>query len=192
MSGSINKILNDALDQTILNESVELEEGLAGDAYIPSSGISGAGLLPIQIEIPISGQIYRFARTIINPKDPLEFSVLYLRAWTISLIKWLIFIFAILIIYLNRRRLLLIWEWITHKLNPLVDKMKKQEIDINIKKYVKSLTLPLILLLLVFIFAMISIQLTLFFFILFLVSCAYYIFLRFEKKEPKRRKPKKS
>ena len=165
-------------------------EGLTGDASIPPSGISGAGLLPIQIDVPISGQIYRFARTIINPQDPLEFSVLYTRVWTISLIKWLIFIFIIWIIYLNRKRLLLIWNWIRHKLNPFVDKMKKQEIDI--KKYVESLALPLILLFLVFIFALISGPLTVFFFLLFLVSSGYYIFQRFEKKEPKRGKPKKS
>jgi hypothetical protein len=165
-------------------------EGLAGDASIPPSGISGTGLLPIQIEIPISGQIYRFARTIINPKDPLEFSVLYTRVWTISLIKWLVFIFVIWIIYLNRKRLLLIWNWIRHKLNPFVDKMKKQEIDI--KKYVESLALPLILLFLVFIFALISGPLAVFFFLLFLVSGGYYIFQRFEKKEPKKGKPKKS
>ena len=194
-----SKFRNVPLESEEMSQQMDAEiefggrlEGLAVNASIPPSGISPTGLLPIQIEVPVSGQIYRFARTIINPKDPLEFSVLYTRAWTISLIKWLISIFVIFIIYLNRKRLLLIWKWITHKLNPFVDKMKKQEIDINIKKYVKSLSLPLILLLLVFIFAMISVPLTLFFFILFLVSCAYYIFLRFEKKEPKRRKPKKS
>jgi hypothetical protein len=194
-----SKFRNIPLESEEMSQQMDAEiefggrlEGFAGDASIPPSGSSPAGLLPIQIEVPISGQIYRFARTIINPKDPLEFSVLYTRAWTISLIKWLIFIFVIWIIYLNRKRLLLIWKRISHNLNPFVDKMKKQEIDIDIKKYVKSLTLPLILLLLVFIFAMISVPLTLFFFILFLVSCAYYIFLRFEKKKPKRGKPKKS
>jgi len=155
-------------------------EGLAGDALMPPSGISGTGLLPIQIEVPVSGQIYRFARTIINPEDPLVLSVLYTRIWTTLLIKWLIFFFAIWIIYLNRKRLLKFWKWIKNMLLPFLEKINKQETDI--KKYAESPALSLILILLVFLFAMISRPLSLYFFLLFLVSGGYYIYRRFAKK----------
>ncbi|MFC1565323.1 hypothetical protein ACFL4B_00020 [Candidatus Neomarinimicrobiota bacterium] len=192
-----SKFRNVPLESEEMSQQVDAEiqfggrlEGLAGDAYTPPSGISGAGLLPIQIEVPISGQIYRFARTIINPTDPLEFSVLYTRMWTILLLKWLILIFVIWIIYHNRKKLLVFWKRITKKLNPFLYKFKKQEIDI--KKYTESPALPLILILLVFVFAFMSRPLSVFFSLLFLISGGYYIFQRFEKKEPKRGKPKKS
>jgi hypothetical protein len=189
-----SKFRNIPLESEEMSQQMDAEiqfggrlEGLAGDAFIPPSGISGTGLLPIQIEVPISGQLYRFARTIINPKDPLEFSVLYTRMWTTQLIKWLIFIFVIWIIYLKRKRLLIFWKWIKNRLNPFIDKINKQEI--YLKKYAESPVLPLILILFVFIFAMISVSLSLYFFLLFLVSSGYYIYRRFKKKEPKREKP---
>jgi hypothetical protein len=158
-------------------------EGLASDAYIPPAGISGTGLLPIQIDIPVSGQLYRFARTIINPEDPLQFSVLYTRMWATLLIKWLIIFFIIWIIYLKRKRIVKFWRLIKNMLNPFIEKINKQ--DTNIKKFAESPALPLILILFTLLFSMISGPLSLYFFLLFLVSGGYYIYRRFEKKRKK-------
>lgn len=54
-------------------------EGLARQEA-PQASLGGGyatGVLPIQIHVPTGGQVYRFARTIINPDDLLTFGVRY-------------------------------------------------------------------------------------------------------------------
>jgi hypothetical protein len=80
----------------------------------------------------------------------------------------------------------LIWKRNKEKLNPVLEKIKQQEIDL--KKSTESLILPVVLLLLVFIFAIISQPLALLFFIFFVASGIYYIFLNVKNKNPKKRK----
>jgi hypothetical protein len=87
-------------------------EGLSADALAPltiPSG-TGTGLLPIQIEIPTGGQVYRFAKTLIQPEDPLEFSVNYTRSWLMSSLKWLLIVLVILILFLCRRIFRRLWN----------------------------------------------------------------------------------
>jgi hypothetical protein len=71
---------------------------------IHSSGAVSTGVLPIQIQIPTGGQVYRFARTIIKSDDPLLFKVFYTRSWVNNLFWWLIFLVFIVIMVFNRNR----------------------------------------------------------------------------------------
>jgi hypothetical protein len=92
--------------------SAELEfagrlEGLAGEE-IPRTSVAGGfatGVLPIQIEIPTGGQVYRFARTIVRPEDPLTIRVLYSRSWVGRAVTWVLVLAVLLLLYLNRRKL---------------------------------------------------------------------------------------
>ena len=79
-------------------------EGLAQqDIGAGSGGATSTGVLPIQIHIPTSGQVYRFAKTIITPDDPLTMKVFYTQKWIVSLVKWIVLIFILFIIYLSRK-----------------------------------------------------------------------------------------
>jgi hypothetical protein len=69
-----------------------------------------AGVLPIQIQVPTSGQVYRFAKTIITDGDPLEMSVMYTRLWIVNLVKWLVFTSVLWILYRKRETLSRFWN----------------------------------------------------------------------------------
>ena len=70
-----------------------------------SGGIAGTGVLPIQIQVPTGGQVYRFAKTIIKTDDPLAMGVTYGRNWLMSALMWVILALVILLLYLNRKLL---------------------------------------------------------------------------------------
>jgi hypothetical protein len=73
----------------------------------PQTGVSGggAGVLPIQIEVPTTGQVYRFAKTIVKPEDGLNVGVLVLRRGFFSLLLWILFLFIAWIAYRIRKTL---------------------------------------------------------------------------------------
>ena len=74
---------------------------------IQKQGVSGSatGLMPIQIQIPTSGQVYRFARTIIKSDDVLSVEVYYSSSWTNNGFRWIIYLFIALILWLIRKQL---------------------------------------------------------------------------------------
>ncbi|UCF04830.1 MAG: hypothetical protein JSV33_13030 [bacterium] len=80
-------------------------EGLAQDAYqrVIHAGSGGTGALPIHIEVPTGGQVYRFARTIVKSEDELVMSVIYNRSWVMKSFKWLLFVIILVIVYINRK-----------------------------------------------------------------------------------------
>ncbi|NIO28548.1 MAG: hypothetical protein GTO29_08345 [Candidatus Latescibacteria bacterium] len=175
-------------DQIASQVDAELEfsgrlEGLSSNE-VPQAPISGGavstGVLPIQIRVPTSGQVYRFAKTIIKTDDPLTFSVIYTRLWIISLLKWISSALIILFIYLNRKRLMRIARWSGEKLNTIAGWLKKHESII--KRYAQSNMMPFALFGLVVIFWNISAQLTLLFFFLFWVSVVYQIHRLWKKR----------
>lgn len=69
----------------------------------PAAGSMSTGVLPIQIKIPTSGQVYRFAKTIIQSEDPLKIRVTYMRHSIVMAIRWICTLFILLILYLFRR-----------------------------------------------------------------------------------------
>ncbi|MBN1406396.1 MAG: hypothetical protein JW956_01325 [Calditrichaceae bacterium] len=83
---------------------------------------TATGILPIQIQIPTSGQVYRFARTIIKSDDVLSIQVYFSSSWTNDVLRWLIYILFVLVLWLLRKQLvklinllksvwMLIYEW---------------------------------------------------------------------------------
>jgi hypothetical protein len=66
---------------------------------------AGTGLMPIRIKIPTTGQVYRFAKTVVNPEDPLTFKVHFVQSWVPKAVKWIFWIIVILIIFLIGKKL---------------------------------------------------------------------------------------
>jgi hypothetical protein len=173
-------------DQLSSQMDAELEfggrlEGLASNApQAPISGGVSTGVLPIQIKVPTSGQVYRFAKTIIRPEDPLVFSVIYTRMWVMGAIKWITIGFIGLIGYWNRRRLLRIGRWTTAQLNAVAGWIKKRERAI--KRYAQSGMTPFVLFGLVVLLWRVSGYLALLCFFLFWVSLTYQVMRIWKKR----------
>ncbi len=83
------------------------ELALAAPSVSQTAGVmsGGTGLMPIRIKIPTTGQVYRFAKTVVNPEDPLTFKVYFVQSWVPKAVKWLFWIVVILIIYIIVKKL---------------------------------------------------------------------------------------
>ena len=145
-----------------------------------SGGVGGTGILPIQIQIPTGGQVYRFAKTIVKTEDPLTMSVMYTRNWTVKTIKWLIGLFVLLILYLMRKRVMRVFHWFKEKLSGLNKWYKKYEN--SVERFTKSKMTPFVLFGLLIVFWFISKLVTLVVFFLFWMSVVYQVFLYREKR----------
>ena len=179
---------NVPLEEAQLSSQIDAElefggrlEGLADNApQAPISGGVSTGVLPIQIKVPTNGQVYRFAKTIIRPEDPLTFSVIYTRMWVMGAIKWIGIGFIGLIGYWNRRRLLKIGRWTTAQLTAIAGWTKKRERAI--KRYAQSGMTPIVLFGLVVLLWGVSGYLALLCFFLFWVSLTYQVMRIWKKR----------
>ncbi len=174
---------NVPMDEVQLSNQLKAElefggrlEGLAGNEA-PQASVSRAsvatGVLPIQVRVPTSGQVYRFAKTIIRPEDPLAFSVTYTRSWVVSLLKWIIATLIALVIYLNRRRLKRIGRWTGEKANTVAEWARKRQGAA--KRYAQSGVTPVVLSGLAVVTWGISGRLAFLFVCLLLVSVSYQL-----------------
>ena len=118
-------------------------EGVSEQDAPSVSGSMGSGVLPIMIQIPTSGQVYRFAKTIIKPEDALTFSVVFSQTWIASLVKWVIFLLVLFILFLSRRKLRGPWDWFKKQLKKTTTFYKDHES--TIKKYAQSRMTPFVL-----------------------------------------------
>ena len=144
------------------------------------SGSMGSGVLPIMIQIPTSGQVYRFAKTIIKPEDALTFSVVYSQTWIGSLVKWIIFLLVLFILFLSRRKLRGPWDWFKKQLKKSSTLYKNHES--TIKKFAQSRMTPFVLFGLLIIVWPFSGFLTITVLFLFWVSVVYQV-LNFRRKK---------
>jgi hypothetical protein len=161
-------------------------EGLAQQVAPAAAprGAGGTGILPIQIQVPTGGQVYRFAKTIIKPEDPLVVSVTFTQSWLTKLIKWLIIVLILWIIYLNRRIVTRVVRWSQGKVKAINTWYKKHEK--TIQKSARSPATPFVLFGLFIVFLFVSKLLTLLALFFFLVSVGYHI-SRYRKKRTKTR-----
>ncbi|MBN2000752.1 hypothetical protein JW935_24600 [candidate division KSB1 bacterium] len=105
-------------------------DDLSQQAIPPPSG-GGMGVMPIQIEIPTSGQLYRFAKTIIKPDDPLNVEVTFAQNWVIDLLRWLVIILCILILILLRKLLSKLFRWIYQYIKALIESYRAHKESIT-------------------------------------------------------------
>ena len=143
-------------------------------------GVSKTGLLPIQIQIPTGGQVYRFAKTIVKTEDPLNMSVLYTQNGFLKTIKWFVVLIILIILYFMRKQGIRFFYWLQVRFKDLQGWYKKHEE--TIKKCAQSKMTPFILFGLIIVFAPISILLMLLALFLFWVSLVYHFFRYRERK----------
>jgi hypothetical protein len=149
-----------------------LEKMAEGD-FSGVQGSMGTGVLPIMIRIPTNGQLYRFAKTIIKPDDPLMFDVVYTQSWISGLAKWVIFLAFVLILILSRRRLRGPWDWLKNKYKNLSGFFTTHQ-D-TIKRWASSRMTPFVLFGAILIFWGISGFITLILLFLFWISVVYQV-----------------
>ncbi|MDY7031213.1 MAG: DUF308 domain-containing protein [Thermodesulfobacteriota bacterium] len=162
--------------------------GLAGQDK-PSVTVSGSGaigILPIMIQVPTSGQVYRFAKTIIKPEDHLTFSVVYTQLWLGKLIKWGIFILIILLLFFNRNRLRGPWKWVKNLFYAAMQFYKQHQQ--TLKKIAGSLFTPFLLVGLIFLSWPFSTLLSAIFLLLFWLIVVYQVQRYFRRKKEDKRK----
>lgn len=110
---------NVPMEEEQLESQVDAELGFSGrlgdlaeqdmsQAIVSGSGVS-SGVLPIHIKVPTSGQVYRFAKIIVKPDDPLEITVQYTRFWVIKTLRWTAIIILLVILCLLRK---IVKRWI--------------------------------------------------------------------------------
>jgi hypothetical protein len=155
-------------------------EGVSEQDAPAVSGTMGTGVLPIMIQIPTSGQVYRFAKTIIKPEDTLTFSVIYSQTWISSLVKWVIFLLVLFILFLSRRKLRGPWDWLKRQIRKSTTYYRDHET--TIKRYAQSRMTPFVLFGLLIIIWPFSGFLSIILLFLFWVSVVYQV-LNFRRKK---------
>ena len=152
-------------------------EGLAQNAYqgIIPSGSTGTGVLPIHIEIPTGGQVYRFAKTIVKSDDELTMSVVYNRSWTMKALKWLLALIILLLLFVNRKWIGRAMIQLRDAIQSLSDFYKRNEK--TIEKMAQSKVTPFVLFGFFLLFLFISKILAVLTFFWFCVIVVYQISL---------------
>lgn len=87
-SGKLNRLSSRAMPQAVVG-----------------GGAAGTGIMPIQIDIPTGGQVYRFAKTIIKSDDPLNVRIMYSSNRTATMTRWLMWGLLAGLVYLIRKPL---------------------------------------------------------------------------------------
>jgi len=142
----------------------------------PQSAISGGtatGVLPIQIRIPTTGQVYRFAKTIIKPEDVLSFKVTYSSSWVTSAFKWVVALIVLAVLYYNRRRFASLLHWIWNRIAKLIGLYHSNRKALD--RFVRSPMAPIVFLGLAFVSWPFPLILSLLFVFLFWISAGYQI-----------------
>ena len=177
-----NNQLKEEQMQNQVNAEMEFSQRLDDIAKnAPSVSGTSTGVLPIQIEIPTSGQVYRFAKSIIKPEDKLSFSVTYAQMWVNNFIKWILILIVILLIYWNKGKLYKPWNIIKHKTNRIFRLFKENE-D-SIKNYFNSYLNSIVLFILILVFSSFSYLITIILLALFITSIINLIVINIKKKK---------
>ena len=177
-----NNQLKEEQMRSQVNAELEFGQRLDDIAEMaPSVSGTSTGVLPIQIEVPTSGQVYRFAKSIIKPEDELSFSVTYTQFWVNNLIKWVLGLIIIFLIYVNRRKLEKPFRFLKENVTEVFESLKKNSTTLN--NVANSYITPIVLFVLIILFSTFSFSLTVIFLALFLTSIINLFVNHFNKKK---------
>jgi hypothetical protein len=175
---SVSRFRNVPMPKEQIASQMQAEIGFSNRMDgIQKQSMSGTstGILPIQIQIPTSGQVYRFARTIIKSDDILSVEVYYSRSWTNNVLRWLVYILIAVVLFILRKRLA-----------PVVRYLKKGWLKLDnwyssnnhrIKNIAKSRMTPFVIIgLIMAAWALSYFTITVILFFLFWISVVYQVF----------------
>jgi hypothetical protein len=94
-----------ALSEEQLAQQIENEAGFSRRVKDIQSGNEpvGSAILPIRIQIPATGQLFRFAKTLVN-QEPLELDFTYMSDGMVRLIVMAALVSALILLFLLRRK----------------------------------------------------------------------------------------
>jgi hypothetical protein len=98
------------VDQEVIADqlSKEMSFGAKLDEVAATGGMTG-GVMPIRIQIPTIGQVYRFAKQIVSD-EPLLVEATYIKDTPFTVIKLILLLLVIYVLYLRRNWLKKVWD----------------------------------------------------------------------------------
>jgi hypothetical protein len=155
--------------------SKEMSFGAKLDEVAVSGGMT-TGVMPIRIQIPTIGQVYRFAKQIVSD-EPLIVEATYIRDAPFTLIKLIVLLCILYVLYRKRNWLKKVWDAVS-------DRYKE-----HLAKFATPLNL-LVVAALLFLFSLLFLNLFVakLLFLLLLITVIYYAvhYLRIRKERKKR------
>lgn len=104
--------------------AAQLAQEMDFGGKVAKARVSGAvaGILPIRVEIPAVGQLYRFAEQIVSEETP-DINFTYVDDHVIGVLKIIVLLLIVWLIYRRRDRLKqyfrLVWDWYAARKNQL-------------------------------------------------------------------------
>jgi hypothetical protein len=119
---------NLALTEEQIIRQLENEENFSQRVKDMQSGKVpvGTGILPIRIQIPASGQLFRFAKSIVN-QDPLTMNVTFLSESTMRMGWFIVILIFLLLLFVMRRRFKRLYLSLVKKIRPASTIQNKSE-----------------------------------------------------------------
>jgi len=80
---------------------------------VQQGGVPGdPGVLPIRVNLPRSGKVFRFSKQILVDQKPVDLTVVYINKWLTKLLKVTLLIIFIVLLYRSRKRFVNFISWI--------------------------------------------------------------------------------
>ena len=167
------------VDQEVIADQLSREMSFSAKLdEVAASGGMTTGVMPIRVQVPTIGQVYRFAKQIVSD-EPLIVEATYIKDTPFTVIKLIILLLILYALYLRRNWLKKVWDCES-------DWYRK-----SLAKFVTPLNLVIIsALLFLFSFFFLHPFFAKFFFLTLLVAVIYYGAHYLRKREGRKRKDK--
>jgi hypothetical protein len=99
-------------------------------------------VMSVPVSIPVSGQLYRFAKTAVR-QEPLFITIIYTQDWIMSSIGWFIFFVVMAVLFIFRKRLHILGQYIQKLSRPVGDIF--HQLKLIMRKACEATLTPLLL-----------------------------------------------
>jgi hypothetical protein len=118
-------------EQVVRQMKAEMDFGNKLDevsqSTVQAASPGGAGVMPIQVVIPNTGQLVRFARTIVKPEDKLSMDVWPVRSGLFGFFRLAVLLLLAWLIFRNRGRLKPVWTAVVRVWRAVMPVLRKIE-----------------------------------------------------------------
>jgi len=103
------------VDQEVIADQLSREMGFSAKLEeVAASGSMTTGVMPIRVQVPTIGQVYRFAKQIVSD-EPLIVEATYIEDTPFTVIKLIILLLIVYVLYLRRNWLKSAWDSADHR-----------------------------------------------------------------------------
>jgi len=167
------------VDQEVIADQLSREMSFSEklEEVVASGGMT-TGVMPIRVQVPTIGQVYRFAKQIVSD-EPLIVSATYVKDTPLTLTKLIAFLLILYALYVRRNWLKKVWQ------------VESDWYRRNLAKFVTPLNLVIISgFLFLFSFFFLHLLFAKFFFLILLVTVIYYGAHYLRTREERKKKDK--